>query len=684
MEALVVFVVGFIIVVTATALLKRTGSGKHAGVVFSIQVSLLFLVATLSLWHECSVGTIVASGLATVLGWYVADKPSHSALAVFVGRYRLALFLLSIFGIALLVLVAIPITTFLTSPGELGIHMDRLLKVNVRDVMVIVYSAAFIYLLATVPGLRAAMAVVATGAFFLGWMYAFVLPFGYPMLTGLAFEQLARPLQDILLRSAMDLVVVLAVAFALRYCWLRFGSRAVLGAVMMANVSIALAVGFSASRDQVGLAGNINETPTHSRPMVFSRTQPNTLFIFLDRFMGSHVESALRDEPQLADRLSGFTWYPRSVSAGENSIAGVHPLLGGYDYLPVEMNARGRSLKDLSVEAFSILPRNFAQKGYRTNVVNPRGLGFTMMGDCSFLSWERVFCSHIPAGVSRQKAQQMGFPAHALAEANYASLLSLLGAMRVAPYAMKEAIYARGPWQPFLDHSSGTTFREWAELDSLKELTSVDDAAPAFNMVTNILPHEPYYMGLDCLPKTTQLNVSTEELQKLGHKSLFSLQHANTARCALRLVAQYLDHLKEVGVYDQTTIVVASDHGIVGSVQDSSSRAVAGGATDNTYVSVRPLVMVKDAGAKGAMKVSETFMPNAEVPIILCRSIGGCINPYMDNRPIATNGRDDPFPVSLVPWQFSLQRPDAFVIRKQLMLTGKDPFNRGGWSSSTP
>ena len=79
-------------------------------------------------------------------------------------------------------------------------------------------------------------------------------------------------------------------------------------------------------------------------PLRFSPAHPNVLIIFLDRFMGSYVESILETDPELVDRLSGFTWYPRTVAAGQNSIAGVHPMLGGYDYTPVEMYARGRPL----------------------------------------------------------------------------------------------------------------------------------------------------------------------------------------------------------------------------------------------------------------------------------------------------------------------------------------------------
>jgi hypothetical protein len=89
------------------------------------------------------------------------------------------------------------------------------------------------------------------------------------------------------------------------------------------------------------------------QPLRFSKTKPNVLIVFLDRFMGSYVEEILAARPELAQRLSGFTWYPRTVSAGENSIAGVHAMLGGYDYTPYAMNARHEPLVDLSTEAFS-------------------------------------------------------------------------------------------------------------------------------------------------------------------------------------------------------------------------------------------------------------------------------------------------------------------------------------------
>lgn len=88
---------------------------------------------------------------------------------------------------------------------------------------------------------------------------------------------------------------------------------------------------------------------------------------------------------------------------------------------------------------------------------------------------------------------------------------------------------------------------------------------------------------------------------------------------------------------------------------------------------------MKDMGATGPLSTSEDFLPNAEVPRIACEQIGGCVNPYLGQRSIEAHGREDPFVASIVPWQFNLQQPDAFVIRAQLVLHGKDPYDRNGW-----
>ncbi|MBD9369454.1 hypothetical protein [Xanthomonas sp. XNM01] len=679
MDVLIVFVAGlatFLAVFhVGRRMLSRTGAVAVVAAWAAVGLALCAasLLVVVSPWMPAVLAAAAAVAAGSVFG------PELGGLTPQLQRCRLPLYLLSVSGVAVLVFVAIPVTTFLTSPGELDIHLRRLLEVNARDVMVTVYAGAAVYLLAGRAAYRTVLSLVATGGFLLSWIYAFVLPFGYPLMSGLAFEQLPIARHVLLWRSVADLAVVVVVAGCL--CWLlrRRSPRALLAALVLANVSVVIATGVSLTRERSDEAGEAAGADAPA-PIVLSSVRPNTLVVFLDRFMGSYVESILAADPALASRLNGFVWYPRAVSGGENSIAGVHPMLGGYDYLPSEMNARGRPLRDLSVEAFSILPRNFADRGYRVSMVGPRGMGFTMLGDCTMLDVNGARCSHIPASISHRKAVEMKFPLNALAESNYADLLVLLASMRIAPYALKEIILAKGPWQPFLDHSAGTTFREWAQLEALGELTTVDEGASGFNFVSNILPHEPYFMGGDCVPLTTRPVIGKQELARTGHRSQFSYQHALAARCALESIGRYMERLEMLDVYDNTRIVIVSDHGIVGDVQDGSTRAVAGGTTENAYVSLRPLILVKEIGASGQLRVSEQFMPNAEVPRLVCEDIGGCTNPYLGGRPIAALGRDDPFPVARVPWQFSAQQPDAFVLKERLLLRGRDPFDRNGWT----
>jgi hypothetical protein len=91
------------------------------------------------------------------------------------------------------------------------------------------------------------------------------------------------------------------------------------------------------------------------------------------------------------------------------------------------------------------------------------------------------------------------------------------------------------------------------------------------------------------------------------------------------------------------------------------------------------VLFVKEREAHGPLRTSEEFMPNAEVPRIACEEIGGCVNPYLDNRTIEAHGRDMPFHVAFVPWQFNLQEHDAFTILKEMVLVEPDPYKARAW-----
>jgi hypothetical protein len=640
----------------------------------------IYVALLVALSLDCSPLTLLGIAAAATMGSIAIQGEGLSRLTEALGRLRLPLYLLSIVTLAALILLFAPIATFVTSPGELDVPLGYLIEVNASNVMLVAYVGAALYMLAITPRMRTLLTMVSLSALTLAMVYSYALPFGYPAMTGLTFEHIPLPESSARLRTVLDTALVLSVAPAVCMALLRFGPRSFVVGIVLINVSLSIASAVRMSEYRAGEAGGPKaEVQLSERPLRFSSTHPNVLILFLDRFMGSYVESIVQTDPALAQRLSGFTWYPRSVAAGQNSIAGIHPLLGGYDYTPIEMNARHAPLRELSTEAFSILPYNFSKQGYRVNVVRPRGLGFTLAGDCSGLQMDGVTCTHVPFAVVSRRAEKMGFELNALTKDSYVDLLTLLGSMRGAPYALKDVLYEKGPWRPFDYKSADTTFGEWARLQALPELSQTDAQEPNLNFIANLLPHEPTFMGEDCRPRRERFEVPDEEVRRRGHISLFSLQHAIGARCTLMGVADYLDFLKRAGVYDNTRIVIVSDHGIVGPVEDRSTRAVAGGTSGKKFVNSRSVLLVKERNATGDLRVSEAFMPNAEVPRIVCEEIGGCVNPYLNDKPIVADGRDDPFYVTIVPWRFNAQKPDAFVIEAQHAVKGKDPFNAAGW-----
>lgn len=634
----------------------------------------------LVLWLECSMlGLVCFAG--ALISTALASPVSLREFTSLLGPWRLPLYLGSVATLAFVTYVHLPITTFLTSPGELDIHLNYLVRTNARDAMVIVFVAAAAYGLASPPRVRTGMTLVVLGAATLALIYSYLMPFGYPLMSGLMFEQIPVPVGALVWRAMVDAAAIATVALLVPGALRRAGPQRTGVMLALANVSLVGASSASIVTQGSQNAALGNDPPvTVERPVVLSRNGPNVLIVFLDRFMGGYFESLVAQDPTLKTRLSGFTWYPRTVAAGENSIAGVHPIFGGYDYLPRAMNARSKPLKEVSAEAYNVLPGNFSRAGYAVHFINPRGLGFTMEGDCSYLEGPNIHCTHVPASIARDRAAEMGMPVSALSNSNYGDLLVLLGSMRAAPYSLKAVLNQRGPWRPFMDHSAGTTFRQWAELEALPRLTQVTDSGKHFNVFWSILPHEPYFLGEDCQPRSTQLQLTREDIARRGHVSLYALQHAIAARCSLQLVATYFDWMKQVGAYDQTRIIVVSDHGVVGPVEDTSSRAVAGGTTSNLFVRSRSLLLVKPRGSTNPLEVSEEFLPNAEVPRIACEEIGTCTNPYLNDRPIKSEAHEKPFVVSLVPWQFNRQKANAFVILRELQLIGGDPYDAKGWT----
>lgn len=667
----------FVIVFLTHLMLKYVNLKE--GVLVGVILLLVTLNVYLLLWFSCTVQTACFAVVCALIVAVRMPGELNKRLDLAIGKQRFKLFALSSFTVFSLLYFYLPVTTFLTSPDEIKIHLTFLVENNLKNAMVFIYLSIVFYMVSFFPYFKTALTFIGVHLLMVLFVYSYILPFGYPMMSGLMFEQIPIGTQTLALRACGDVTLLSLLAVATYRVLKRYPQRVVQG-ILILNVSLMAVAFIKVSGFKSAYEGEEQVALIQTRPIKLTATGNNVLVVFLDRFMGGFIEKILEEEPGLERKLSGFVWYPRTISSGTNSISGVHAMFGGYDYMPLEMNGRDEELVKLSNESFQILPYNFNENGYIINMINPRGLGFTMLGDCNVVDSEWINCSHVSAGISINMAKKYDMPTNFLVQSSYADLMVLLGVMRAVPYSIKDILSKRGPWKPFLDHSAGTTFREWSELKALPRLTELQlNDVNQFNVFTSILPHEPYFIGADGKPTKSVTNFSVEEFEGEGFDSSFAYQHFLAAKSTLSLVADYFDWMRENGVYDNTKILIVSDHGIVGNVTDQSPRAVEGRTTESLFVSFRPLVLIKDRNSNEPFKTSEEFMPNAAAPQLLCQEIGGCINPFLNDKPIKAFGRDDPFYSVVTPWQFTLQNRKSFVVKQLFEIRNKDPLNIENW-----
>ncbi|MCK9548099.1 MAG: hypothetical protein M0Q37_06260 [Sphaerochaeta sp.] len=140
----------------------------------------------------------------------------------------------------------------------------------------------------------------------------------------------------------------------------------------------------------------------------------------------------------------------------------------------------------------------------------------------------------------------------------------------------------------------------------------VDDSYGSFVFLANNATHDPIFLQA---PDYKPVGTVTDTTNPLQEESLFDEiaqihYHANVA--VMLRIGDWLESLKEKGVYDNTRIIIVADHGrgiTTPSFKDFSDNSVLLGYYN-------PLLLVKDFDASEALVTDTQFMTNADAPLM--------------------------------------------------------------------
>lgn len=360
-----------------------------------------------------------------------------------------------------------------------------------------------------------------------------------------------------------------------------------------------------------------------------SKTGKNVVLLYLDRAQNRFIEPIFEESPELYKKFSGFTLYKNVASFNGHTMIGAAPVFGGYEYTPESMNKRSKEkLVDKQNQALTLLPRIFTEQaaGFSAAVTDPPWANYNWIPDLS------VYKDYpdIQAYNTDKKYLSAWYKEHqGVFDANITSSVLKRNILwyslfRISPLALRPAFYNDGKyWSPDTNLADVNGFLEgYSALDYLPELTDFDSKTKnAFIAFVNNTTHEELFMQApDYVPVTKPANLGNSKYKNDAS------YHSNAA--ALKRVGEWLDYLKQNGVYDNTRIVIVADHGAVGKEDEYGWNKDFDKIQPGHY---HPLLMFKDFGQGGDLKVDASFMTNADTPALLLQGIVEAPkNPYTD------------------------------------------------------
>jgi hypothetical protein len=271
-------------------------------------------------------------------------------------------------------------------------------------------------------------------------------------------------------------------------------------------------------------------------------------------------------------------------------------------------------------DALLLLPTILSENGFQVTVTNPSWANHSWISDITIYKGLK----NVTAMNTIGHYTNLWFQLHGGAEPDRASRdikahIFRFSLFKVLPVAFRRLSYDDGDYWGLKNdwlRSGGDTnellIDNYAPLDFLPELTTFDADTSSALLITNELTHTAHAFAL-APPDYTPVPVGTVKAEGLQAQNGYEANAAMFHR-----VGEWLSVLKEAGVYDNTRIIIVSDHG-AGLSGEANKNFIIGG--DAHYEKFNPVLFVKDFNSHGPIQFDRTFMTNGDTPQIALKGI---------------------------------------------------------------
>ena len=456
-----------------------------------------------------------------------------------------------------------------------------------------------------------------------------------------------------------------------------------------------------------------NGSDANTARLTFDKTGQNVVVIMLDRAINRYFPFIMAEKPELQEQFAGFTYYPNTISYGNCTNVGSPGLYGGYEYIPEENNKRSdESLEAKQNEALKVMPVLFSENGFDATVCDPTYAGYKWIPDLSIFDDHPEISKYITNGsfISPDSLEKIKTNTQNLRNRNFFAY----ALFRSSPLLFHQTLYDSGSYnQANLDYDSSAQiirnkyqavgdglvgdnllfFDAYDALRNYPAITEVRDGGQGtFTMISNDTPHYPIMLQEPEYEPAHEVDNRSYEAEhpvrysmsgdELTFDSVRQMIHYQCNVATMMQLGKWFDYLRENGVYDNTRIIIVSDHGAVlslpGTQIDPDSPAKYDSFNDIDYF--KSLLLVKDFGSS-ELTTDETLMTNADTPTLAFSGlIDNPVNPFTGNK-ITSDYKDKPEQriAYTSSWSTYENNGNAFKDITWIGLKGSDTSDTASW-----
>lgn len=413
-----------------------------------------------------------------------------------------------------------------------------------------------------------------------------------------------------------------------------------------------------------------------------SKDGQNIILLYLDRGQNKFVESMFEEFPEFRQYFDGFTLYKNTVSFNSHTLMASPATFGGYEYTPMEMiNRPNEYLKDKHNEAITLMPRIITEQAddYTAMITEPSWANYSWISDLSIFDKYEKISAYLTWGKYSDRWLKEN-----ITDSDTAVTSSLLkrnmlwySLFKISPLALRPAFYNDGKyWNANDKNEDFIKYVDWySVLDYLPELSDFNNPSKnSYISLVNESTHTSVMLQQPGYTPSPHVDNSNAPVTKNSKDESY-----NSMAGAMKKLCEYMKFLMENDVYNNSRIIIYSDHGCGGSNDEYNWDSKFDEIQPERY---HPLLMVKDFNETGNLKLNYDFMTNADVPTLVTKDIiDEPKNPYT-GKTIDSHQKQDGALICLsnkfMPYHFSSDK--IFTIEKDDWVRVKDNiFDSANW-----